>query len=413
MALEIRPYREEEAEAFFRVPGVVFGHYSLAPAEPQQRALMPPEWSLGAFEDGTLTTSYGAFPFHMKMNGGVSPVAGVTFVGTLPWARRRGHLRAIMRHDFKRRYEQQMEPIAVLLASIAAIYQRYGYAVCSARYNLSIDPKLIAFAPSLPSASGTWREVTKDGLSELQAIYRDFIEGRNGYLHRATPIWEMQVLGLGSGNLGGGERGPSVAAIYEEDGEPKGYVCYAPKEYQDFPDNAGPGQRVFVRDYAWLTPAAYRAIWEHFATFDLAKRIVVERAPVDDPAFDVMLDPRELHATKHDWLLGRIIDLERALITRPYGHDSRVTFEVRDEMCPWNAGRWELETGREGSVARRTEKPPELTMDVSALVQLLFGEVLPSRAVRYGRAEAAPNAPLDRWDAMWRTTYAPFCPDLF
>jgi predicted acetyltransferase len=154
-------------------------------------------------------------------------------------------------------------------------------------------------------------------------------------------------------------------------------------------------------------------MWEHFATFDLAKRIYIERAPVDDPAFDVMLDPRELHAQKGDWLLGRIIDLERALAVRPYGHDSRVTFEVRDDMCPWNAGRWELETGPEGSVARRTDKSPELTMDVSALVQMLFGEVLPSRAVRYGRAEAAPDAPLDRWDAMWRTTYAPFCPDMF
>jgi len=413
MALEIRPYRQEEAESFFRVPGIVFGHHSLEPVDAVRRELMPPEWSLAAFEDGTLTTSYGAFPFHMKMNGGVSPVAGVTFVGSLPWARRRGHLRAIMEHDFRRRYEQQMEPIAVLLASIAAIYQRYGYAVCSGRYRLSIDPKLIAFAPSLPPANGRWREAPADALPELQAIYRDFIEPRNGYLHRATPIWEMQVMGRGPADLGGGDRGPSIAAVYEEDGEPKGYVAYAAREYATYPDDAGAGQRVFVRDYAWLTPSAYRAMWEHFATFDLARRIYIERAPVDDPAFDIMLDPRELHATKDDWLLGRIIDLERALTVRPYGHDTRVTFEVRDAMCPWNAGRWELEAGPEGSVVRRTEKSPELTMDISALVQLLFGEVLPSRSVRYGRAEATPDAPLDRWDAMWRTTYAPFCPDMF
>jgi hypothetical protein len=44
---------------------------------------------------------------------------------------------------------------------------------------------------------------------------------------------------------------------------------------------------------------------------------------------------------------------------------------------------------------------------------LLFGQVSPSLAVRFGRAEAAPDAPLDRWDAMWKTAYAPFCPDGF
>ena len=52
-------------------------------------------------------------------------------------------------------------------------------------------------------------------------------------------------------------------------------------------------------------------------------------------------------------------------------------------------------------------------LDVSALVQLLFGQVSPSLAVRYGRADAAPDAPLALWDAMFRTEYAPFCPDMF
>ncbi|MHB8514993.1 MAG: GNAT family N-acetyltransferase [Dehalococcoidia bacterium] len=411
MALEVRPYREDEAEAFFRVPGIVFGNHTAAPRDRSGMPPVPSEWTFCAFEDGQLTTAYAAFPFIMRLNGGKAPAAGVTFVGTLPWFRRRGHLRTIMETDFRRRYEQRMEPIAILLASIAAIYQRYGYAVCSARYSYSIDPQRIAFAPSLPPARGTWREASRDALPLLESIYRDFVRDRNGYLLRHQVIWEGQVLGLGSA-FGIGE-GPSLVAVYEEAGEPKGYVAYAPKEYQSYPDGAGAGQRVFVRDYAWLTPSAYRAIWEHFATFDLARRIVVDRAPDDDPAFDVMLDPRELHATKGDWLLGRIIDLERALPLRPYGHEGRVTFEVRDAMCPWNAGRWALETGPEGAAAARTDAAPQLTLDISALAQILFGQVSPSRAVRYGRAEAAPEAPLALWDAMWRTRYAPFCPDMF
>jgi predicted acetyltransferase len=415
MTLEIRPYRPEEYDAFNRVPAIVFGNYTGIPRSqvpPEQRGpdIIPPEISLCAFEDGTLASTYAAYPFVMRLNGAKAPAAGVTCVGTLPEFRRRGHLRRIMEHDFKRRYEERMEPLAILLASIAGIYQRYGYAVCSSRYSYTIDPRMIAFAPSIPAATGTWREAPKDELPLLQAMYRQFSQPRNGYLHRAPVVWEAQVLGLSPGFSDG--YGPSLVAVYEEAGEPRGYVAYAAKGLNDAPDGAGPGQRVFVRDYVWHTPSAYCAMWEFLKKFDLAKRILVPAAPVDDPAFDIMLDPRELDATRFDHLLARIIDVERVLPLRPYG-EGRVVFELRDELCPWNRGRWALEAGPEGAAISRSGETASLALDVSALAQLVFGQVAPSRAVRYGRAEASADAPLALWDAMFRTEYAPFCPDGF
>jgi predicted acetyltransferase len=346
----------------------------------------------------------------MRLNGAKAPAAGVTCVGTLPQFRRRGHLRQIMEYDFKRRYEQRMEPIAILLASIAAIYQRYGYGICSSRYEYTIDPRLIAFAPSLPPATGVWREASKDELPLLMSMYREFSSPRNGFLHRAPVIWN-QRLGLGP-NFGEPDFGPSLIAIYEEGGTPQGYMLYGAKGFNQAPDGAGPGQRVMVHDYVWHTASAYRAMWEYLKNFDLAKRILVPNAPTDDPAFDIMLDPRELNAKRYDWLLGRLIDVERALPLRPYG-EGRVVFELRDEMCSWNQDRWALEAGPEGATMRRVKESPSLTLDVSALVQLAFGQVSPSLAVRYGRAEAAPGAPLAVWDAMFRTEHAPFCPDGF
>jgi predicted acetyltransferase len=416
MALEIRPYRPEEAQAFRRVPSIVFANYSGEPAEPPDPNSgldIPPEWSMCAFEDGELATTYAAYPFVMRLNGGKAPAAGVTVVGTLPWFRRRGHLRAIMETDLRRRYEQRMEPIAVLLASMAAIYHRYGYAVTSVTQRYSIDPKYINFTSDVPSATGTWREASPNELPLLQSLYRTFSGPRNGYLHRAPVIWEGQVLGRGPQAFFIGEGGPSLIAVYEEGGEPQGYVTFGAKHFENWTDNAGPGQRVFVRDFVWLRPSAYRATWELLKTFDLANRITFMNVPPDDPAFDVLLDPRELHAARRDHLLARIIDVERALPLRPYGHEGRVVFELRDTMCPWNAGRWALEAGPEGSAISRTTESPQLTLDVSALAQLLYGQVRPSLAVRYGRAEAVPDAPLTLWDAMFRTEYAPFCPDGF
>lgn len=414
MALEIRPYREGETEAFYRVPAIVFAHYRGQTLEEEPPgARIPPEWSLCAFEDGELATTYGAFPFQMRLNGAKAPAAGVTFVGTLPWFRRRGHLRRIMEHDFRRRYEQRMEPIAILTASIAAIYHRFGYAVCSATLRYNIEPRYINFVPSLPRPTGSIREASPDELPLLQQLYRDFSAPRNGYLHRAPMMWEAGVLGRGFWPGANNEGGPSLLAVYEEQGVPLGYVAYAAKHFQSHDDGGGPGQRVFVRDWAWKTPAAYRALWEFFLTFDLAARVVVPSAPVDDPAFDVMLDPRELRATSRDHLMGRVIDVERALPIRPYGAEGRVVFEVHDDMCPWNEGRWALDAGRDGAHIARTNESPQLTLDVSGLAQILFGQVSPSQAARIGRAEAVPDAPLALWDTMWRTEYAPYSPDAF
>jgi len=414
MALEIRPFREEERAAFSRVPGIVFGNYNGRPYDAADDPLpIAPDWSVCAFEDGELATTYAAYPFTMRLNGAPAPAAGVTVVGTLPWFRRRGHLRKIMAYDFKKRYEQREQPLAILLASIAAIYQRFGYAVVSSRQQYTIDPKLIAFAPSVPEAGGTWREVALADERELiKQIYRDFATPRNGYLHRGQVMWDAGVFGLRPNAAGGPDVGPSLVSVYEEAGQPQGYVAFGARWFDQHTDGAGGGQRLLVRDYAWLTPAAYRAMWDMLRTFDLVKRVIIGSAPMDDPAFDIMLDPRELDATRFDWLLGRIIDLERALPLRPYG-EGRIVLDVRDAMCPWNAGRWLLEAGPEGAAVSRTKESAELSLDISSLAQLLFGQVPPSLAVRYGRAEAAAGAPLARWDAMWRTAYAPFCPDGF
>jgi len=415
VTLEIRPYREEEAAAFYRVPAIVFGNYTGKPFDPERGTPLPSALSLCAFEDGELATTYGAWPLGMRLNGEKVSVAGVTFVGTLPQFRRRGHLRKIMETDFKRRYEERMEPIAILLASLAAIYQRYGYAVVSTAVRYQIDPRSINIAPSVPKAEGTWREGTKDDLPLLQDMYRAFIGPRTGYLHRGRDMWEHQALGVGGEQSDSSQFGPSLISIYEEGGEPKGYALWAAKWFPSFHlDDGGPGQRVWVRDFAWHTPGAYRAMWDLLRTFDLAARVIIDLAATDDPAPHIMLDPRELHATHHDWLLGRIIDVERALPLRPYGAEGRLVFELRDEMCPWNAGRWALDASpAAGSTIARTTESAQLTLDVSALAQLLFGQLSPTNAVRAGRAEASAGADLARWDAAWRTEYAPACNNMF
>lgn len=398
MTTEIRPAEAEEMDEFARIVSL-----SLALDSATVREVRP-QWTMCAFDDGRLATCYARWPFTMRFNGWPLPVAAVTTVSTLPTARRRGHLRAIMQTDFGTLHEQEGPPIAILYASLAAIYQRFGYGVVSTHYNYRVEPRHLAFAhPAV--VRGQLREVSKDDTGLLNELLKQFRAPRTGDLHRSRAVW-------GIGPLAGPPAGHQLSLLlYEEDGEPQGYVIYS-TGLGDF-DRPGPGQRLAIRDLVWLTPSAYRAIWEHLMRFDLVREIEWDVAPAGDPLPHLLLEPRMLRATARDGILGRVVDVERALPRRPYSAEGTLTFELLDDMCPWNAGRWQLQTSGEESLVRRTTAQPQVTLPVHTLAMLAFGQISATDAARMGRLDADDPAALDSWDAVMRTRYRPYCADHF
>lgn len=177
MGVEIRAARPEEMEEFKRVAGTAL---VMSPGVFQG---IRPEWTLCAFEDGKLATSYAAWPLTMRFNGEGISVAGVTMVGTLPIYRRRGYLRKITTTHFGLLHEGGEQPIAILYASLAAIYQRYDYAVVSTQNSYSVDPRYLEFPLARP-VPGTFREVGDDEFGRLVDLYRRFRAERIGYVHR-------------------------------------------------------------------------------------------------------------------------------------------------------------------------------------------------------------------------------------
>jgi predicted acetyltransferase len=93
---------------------------------------------------------------------------------------------------------------------------------------------------------------------------------------------------------------------------------------------------------------------------------------------------------------------------------ARLTFELKDELCLWNAGRWRLETSPSGAhLAAATAAAPELTIPVDTLAKLAFGYLPASQAARMGRLDVHDAAVLPTWDRALRTEYEPFCYDHF
>lgn len=405
MEVEIRAVKPEEMEEFKRVAST-----SLVISPDYMRGVQP-EWTLCAFEDGKLATSYAAWPLTMQFNGQSVSVAGVTMVGTLPIYRRRGYLRQVTAKHFELLHENGERPLAILFASMTEIYHRYGYAVVSTRNSYSVEPRYLDFALPRP-VPGNLSEVSDAEFGLMAELYQRFQAERTGYLHRSSTM-EVATEAPWTVLVPSSTRGVLTKLVYREAGEPLGYVIYSAEPERIVGPGPKPSHRISIRDLVWLMPSAYQAVWNYFANMDLVTDVVWGRVPVDDPLPHLLLEPRMLNLTAHDGLLGRIVDVERALPARGYHEEATLTFEILDDLCPWNQGRWRLETSLTGASIKRVTDEPQLMMPVSTLAMLVFGQISATEAARMGRLDVLEPGALSLWDRVMRTDYRPFCADYF
>jgi len=403
---EIRPIKPEESEEFNRLIQISF-------AAPKERNFkIPTEVTLCAFIDGKMATTYGAWPLNMEFNGKVAPVAGVTMVSSLPVYRRKGYLRKITEKHFNILYESGERSIATLFASMAAIYQRYGYGIASFKNSYAVSPRHLRFSSTLNAgeSTGTFREATDNDNAILLDIYKKFSYCKTGYMLRNEQMevskgapFTVLNFPFSSGHL--------TRVVYSENNTPLGYLIYC-SENSNAPGSPA-GQNIIIRDLCWLSVSAYNAIWQYLSNMDLIGNISWSRVPPDDPLPHLLLEPRKLNITTGDGLLARIIDVEKALKQRGYSEEGSLVFELDDDLCPWNTGKWELEVSKGEAIVKRTGKKAQATIPVSTLAMILFGQISASEAARMGRLDVYDHNALYLWDKVMRTKYRPFCADLF
>lgn len=405
MEPEIRQARPEEMEEFNHLVRTAF-------ALPEELTVnMPPEWTLCAFVDNKMVTSYAVWPLTMQFTDVSVSVAGVTMIGTLPINRRRGYLRKITETHFNLLHERGEQSIAALFATIAAIYHRYGYGVVSTKHSYTVEPRYLQF--SYPqSVPGDLQYVDEKEHGLLIEMYHRFAANRTGYLQRNNKFevapgvpFTVFTFPQPSGLL--------HRVVYQEAGEPLGYVIYSVRNMREEGPSHLSGQRLDIRDLVWLNAPAYRAIWDHLANMDLVTQTVWERVPIDDPLPHMLLEPRMLNTRASDNLLARIIDVEKALPGRHYSEEGVLTFEIIDELCPWNKGKWRMETTSAGTHISRTSEEPQLVMPVSTLAMLVFNQISATEAARMARLDIHDHSALSLWDKVMRTAHRPFCADLF
>jgi predicted acetyltransferase len=397
--MEIRPITPDEQPEFQKVISYAFGASVGGGPNGQPPPSINPDWTTCAFVDGRIATTFGAWPFRVRLNGRSVAVAGVTMVATLPEFRRRGQLRHVMTQALSEQRDRG-QAIAILWASMGAIYQRYGYGLASSNVSYSIDPRQIVFGPGIPPATGSVRLHSREEARPIfEAIYKEFSRPRNLLIQRAGAMWDIRQQGDDQ----------HFGVYYDADGEARGMVGYR----TGVDSRLTPGQTIEINDWAALDDDAYRGIWEFLGHHDLVGRVRWNRVPEDDAAPFLMLEPRELHRNTSDAIWMRITDVAAALPQRPYGDADAITIHVTDELCPWNEGTYVLETTGDDTTVATTDSAADLTMPVSSLAVLLAGHRPATTLARAGRITVGDPKALQRADRLFATDHAPWCNDDF
>ena len=224
-----------------------------------------------------------------------------------------------------------------------------------------------------------------------------------GMLGRTRNWWEFRIL---FEQPGASEGGPKRFVVLERDGRPEGYAIYRHKPKWE---EGSSKSELDVIEAIALDGKPTAELWRFLLDIDWASRINAYLLPIDHALFQLLATPRRMQFRVSDGLWARLVDVGEALSARTYAADGAVVFDVKDEFCPWNEGRWRLADGR----AKRSTASPQLRCDVSSLGAVYLGGFSFSELVRGGRVEELRRGAAARADAMFASFPAPWCPEIF
>ncbi|MFD4376677.1 GNAT family N-acetyltransferase [Streptomyces sp. NPDC058486] len=409
MTTELRVLDPSEWDRWFEALELAFGG---VPEEPEERALWRDltecERSLAVWDGARAVATAGAFSFRLTVPGGASvPAAGVTMVSVAGTHRRQGMLTAMMRRQLDD-VRALGEPLAVLTASEAVIYGRFGYAAATWTQRAVIDTARVRLdVPAGTDAVSLRMVAVAESSAATEAVYARVVPRRPGMLAR-RPGWERLPLVDPPGSREGSSA--RLCVVAERGGEVVGYAYYAIKPEWSW---AGADGSVTVHELLGLDGAAEAALWRFLCSVDLTGKVRVNSSPVDAAWTHLVSDVRRCEPTVREGLFVRLVDVGAALEARTYRAPVEVVFEVEDAFCPWNAGRWRLSGDAKGAVCTRTADAADLALSVRELGAVYLGGTSLAALAGAGRVTELRAGALAEASVAFGSDVAPWLPHGF
>ena len=395
--MEIRPTTAQDLDVFVDTIHTAFGRFAETPTDGGGlwwSALEMDRGLLALSSDGRPVGTAAAYSFELTLPGEILvPVAGVTAVGVLPSHRRQGVLTAMMRHQLTD-VRARGEFLSVLLATEAPIYGRFGYGPATYTGQLTVPRNKAAFRAH-GTATGSVEVLRRPECRDiLDQVYDRYRRAQPGALSRPHRWW---ALGAGQPPI---VPAPRYVAVHRDvDGVPDGYASYSLDD-----SNTLTVDETIAADDA-VTTALARFVLGH----DLIKQVVFKHFPPEHPLRWQLADFRAGEVSDDsDWLWVRLLDVPRALTARGWFTDGELVLDVDDPFLG-EQGRYLL-TVRDGKAdCVRTDREPDLSLDIRDLGSIYLGGTAPSTLVRAGHIRSHGPGTTALADALFRGERSPHC----
>ncbi|MFB7231712.1 GNAT family N-acetyltransferase [Streptomyces fimicarius] len=405
--MKIRSTTDEDLDVYVDTVHAAFGHFPETPVEGGGlwwSALEMERCLLALAADGRPVGTAGAYGFELTLPGeAVVPVSGVTSVGVLPSHRRQGVLSAMMRHQLGD-VRARGEFLAVLLASEAPIYGRFGYGPATYTARLTVPrhraalavPRArgLAGAPAAGAGDGSVEVLRRDECGQiLEEVYDRYRRTQPGALSRPHRWWDLRA---GQPPISPAPR--YIAVHRDADGVPDGYASYAIES-----------GTLTVDETISTDDTVFTALARFALEHDLVSQVVFRHVPPEHPLRRQLADFRAGEVGGYtDWLWVRLLDIPGALTARGWFMDGELVLDVEDPFLG-ERGRYLL-TVRDGRAdCVPTDREPDLSLDVGDLGSVYLGGTAPSTLVRAGHIRAHRPGAAALADALFRAERSPHC----
>lgn len=307
---------------------------------------------LGAYGDDAPYAKAVVLPMQINVRGKVMEHGGISGVVTMPQARRKGAIRALMAEGFRRQHERGWS-VSTLYPFREGFYERMGYTKWQDPLWAFVDPANIAAVLRIPKTGDVRLRRVSDAVDDWSAFLETYMARHHGFAiiddRRRAFRAQRDEWWIATVHVEGDVTG---AMFYRITGHHEAMVVWS-----------------FLADDL---NARYQLLDWIARHVDQVKEARVRLAYGEAP--ELWVTDSHIHSSAtgpESWLgpMGRVLALEH--LGGIGASDGEVCLDVTDDSCPWNTGVWTLR-GVNGKLEVTSSGTPQASVKIQALSDAVF-----------------------------------------
>ncbi len=354
--------------------------------------------SLDSAVGGLPVGTFGVFRAQANLGAGMVTAGMMTNATVRTAHKRRGILRQMIELNMKQLAEEGV-PLALLTASSAAIYGRFGFQNVIPEIGVTVIPTRFTMRPEVErliegyQVDWALRETLFDKIREISLRAHEVTRGSTA----RHPSYDLEFFRDDStGDYDAKYRGLLCKG---PDGNLDGYVVYSFEEQ---------GTKLKIRDMDFVSGSAELALWDHLVRIEGVREIVYGNFALSSPLRLALVDQRALKVTEiFDLLWARVLDPVACLQARSYtfaAHAGALSASMQvEDPLGFATGKYCVKLGEGSTLVTRLDEDAvvEATVSINALVELVYGSTSVSTLSTLGMIADLTEDNCRKWEALF------------